>query len=216
MKKNNLLFGALFLAAIFFVFGFVYENEGSDILEIGTKAPATQLELTDISGEQKTLESLKMENGLLVIFSCNDCPFVVGRGEDTEGWETRYAGLMDYTKENNVGMVLVNSNEAKRPGIDSIEEMKKRAEEQAYSCPYVLDKDSKLADAFGAKTTPHVYLFDADLSLVYKGAIDDNVDAKKDVKKTYLKDALGALLGGKKIDPNTTKNIGCSIKRVKT
>ncbi len=214
MKKNNLLFGAFFIAAIFFVFGFVYENEGSDILEIGTKAPSTKLELTDISGEQKTLEGLKKENGLLVIFSCNDCPFVIGRG-DTDGWETRYAEIMSYTQENNVGMVLVNSNEAKRSGIDSIDEMKKRAKEQSYTCPYVLDQDSKLADAFGAKTTPHVFLFDADMSLVYKGAIDDNVDSQKEVKETYLKDALGALLKGKKIDPNSTKNIGCSIKRVK-
>lgn len=214
MKKNNLLFGALFIAAIFFIFGFVYENEGSDILEIGTKAPSTQLELADISGEQKTLESLNMENGLLVIFSCNDCPFVVGRG-DTEGWETRYPELMKFTQENKVGMVLVNSNEAKRPGIDSIEEMQKRAKEQSYTCPYVLDQDSKLADAFGAKTTPHVFLFDSDLSLVYKGAIDDNVDDASKVKKTYLKDALDAHLKGKKINPNSTKNIGCSIKRVK-
>ncbi|MEM7161176.1 MAG: thioredoxin family protein [Bacteroidota bacterium] len=214
MKKNNLLFGALFIAAIFFVFGFVYENDASDILEIGKKAPKAQLEMQDVSGDLHSLESLNKENGLLVIFSCNDCPFVVGRG-DKEGWEGRYAGLSKMTDKNNIGMVLVNSNEAKRPGIDSIEEMKQRASDQNYSCAYVLDKDSQLADAFGAKTTPHVFLFDANLELIYKGAIDDNVNSAKDVKETYLQDAIEALLKGEKIDPNSTKNIGCSIKRVK-
>lgn len=202
------------MAAVFFVFGFVYENESNDILEIGAKAPSTDLKLTDISGEEKSLESLKLEKGLLVIFSCNDCPFVVGKG-DTEGWETRYADIMKMTVENAVGMVLVNSNEAKRPGIDSIEEMKKRAKEQGYTCPYVLDKDSKLADAFGAKTTPHVFLFDSEMALVYKGAIDDSVDSHKEVKETYLQDALNAMVNGKIIKLNSTKNIGCSIKRVK-
>ena len=215
MKKNNLLYLSVFIAALFFVFGFVFDGEGSGILEIGKKAPKSKLELTDISGDQTSLENEKMDNGLLVIFSCNDCPFVVGRG-DKEGWEGRYPELMKYTADNKIGMVLVNSNEAKRPGIDSMEEMQKRAKENDYSCAYVLDKDSKLADAFGAKTTPHVFLFDSNMSLVYKGAIDDNVDSSKEVKETYLKDALDAMIKGEKIDPNSTKNIGCSIKRVKS
>ena len=160
------------------------------------------------------MNDLVEENGLLVIFSCNDCPFVIGRA-DKEGWEDRYPKYSKLTSTSNIGMVLVNSNEAKRPGIDSIEEMKTRAKEKRYATKYVLDKDSKLADAFGAKTTPHVFLFNANMELVYKGAIDDNVNNAKEVKEYYLENALNALSKGKKIDPNSTKNIGCSIKRVK-
>ncbi|NND77280.1 MAG: thioredoxin family protein [Flavobacteriales bacterium] len=207
--------GSLVAAIIFFVFGFVYENNASDILEIGKKAPKADLKMTDVSGEDLSLNDLADENGLLVIFSCNDCPFVIGRG-DKEGWEDRYPKYSKMTSKNKVGMVLVNSNEAKRPGIDSIEEMKTRARDKKYTSSYVLDKDSKLADAFGAKTTPHVFLFNSDMELVYKGAIDDNVNSSKEVKEYYLENALNALIKGEKIDPNSTKNIGCSIKRVKT
>lgn len=214
MNKNNLLIGSLVTAIVFFVLGFVYENNSSDVIEIGNKAPKASLKMVDVSGEKFALNDLVKDKGLLVIFSCNDCPFVVGRG-DKEGWEGRYPEYSEMTAEHNVGMVLVNSNEAKRPGIDSIEEMKLRASEQGYTTKYVLDKDSKLADAFGAKTTPHVFLFNNDLELVYKGAIDDNVDSAKGVKEYYLKEALRSLIKGEKIDPNSTKNIGCSIKRVK-
>ena len=70
-----------------------------------------------------------------------------------------------------------------------------------------------MADAFAARTTPHVFLFDKDLKLVYKGAIDDNVADPKAVTKNYLKDAITAMTSGKSIDPATTKNLGCSIKR---
>lgn len=206
--------GSLIAAMIFIVFGFVYENDPTDVIGIGEKAPSAKLKMQDVSGENYSLNDLVEQNGLLVIFSCNDCPFVVGRG-DKEGWEDRYPKYSKMTSGNGIGMVLVNSNEAKRPGIDSMDEMKMRAKDKGYTTKYVLDQNSKLADAFGAKTTPHVFLFNADMVLVYKGAIDDNVDSAKGVEEYYLEDALNALVNGKRIDPNSTKNIGCSIKRVK-
>ena len=82
-----------------------------------------------------------------------------------------------------------------------------------YKANYILDKNNKLADAFGASTTPHVFLFNKDLKLVYKGAIDDAVSSKKEVKEKWLYDALSNLGQGKKINPSTTRNSGCSIKR---
>jgi hypothetical protein len=111
-------------------------------------------------------------------------------------------------------MVLVNSNEAKREAGDSFEDMRTHYKEHNYNSHYVLDQNSVLADAFGARTTPHVFLFDKNNKLVYKGAIDDNVDDPKAVTKTWLKDALKAMSSGKAIDPPTTRNLGCSIKRV--
>ena len=114
--------------------------------------------------------------------------------------------------KNGVGIALINSNEAKRSGDDSMEEMKKHAADKGYGeLPYLIDEKSALANAFGAKTTPHIFLFDKDWKLVYEGAIDDNSKDAKAVKATYLKDVAS----GKKIDPNNTKAIGCSIKRVK-
>jgi thioredoxin-related protein len=92
--------------------------------------------------------------------------------------------------------------------------MRARAKKYKYQTFYLLDQDHKLADAFGARTTPHVFLFDATQTLVYLGAIDDNVDSAKKVKKTWLKDAMIAMVGRKPVPVAQTKNVGCSIKRL--
>jgi len=189
----------------------------NEALEIGAAAPATATKMQDVSGKMMSLQDLKKENGLLVIFSCNTCPFVVGAPGYGTGWEGRYNDVYEQAKQAGVGMVLVNSNEAKREGADSFEKMQERAKSHNYASPYVVDKNSALADAFGAKTTPHVFLFDGDMKLIYKGAIDDqNADASK-VTTPWLKDALQLTGQGQasSIDPNTTRNKGCSIKRMR-
>ncbi|MBL6645553.1 MAG: thioredoxin family protein [Flavobacteriales bacterium] len=183
-------------------------------LNPGDKAPSADLKMTNIDGQDWSLVDLAGENGVLVMFSCNTCPFVVGREGKSEGWEGRYNDVATLARENGIGSVLVNSNEAKRKGDDSLEEMKLHALEAGYIMPYVVDVNHKLADAFGARTTPHVYLFDKDFRLVYKGAIDDNVNAASEVEETYLKDAIQRMAEGKKVKPAVTKAIGCSIKRV--
>lgn len=193
--------------------GFTHGDDG--IMNIGEAAPQADLKMLDVSGEELSLTDAKMENGLLVVFSCNTCPFVIGNGEKSEGWEGRYNDLYDLANENNIGMILVNSNEAKRDGVDAFEEMQAHADAAEYKMSYVVDKDHVLADAFGAKTTPHVFLFDADMKLAYKGAIDDNVNKASEVSETYLADAIGKMVAGETIDPNSTKQLGCSIKRVK-
>ena len=183
-------------------------------LNPGEKAPLSDMKMTNIDGQQWSLVDIAGENGTLVIFSCNTCPFVVGREGRTEGWEGRYNEVAGFARENGIGSVLVNSNEAKRKGDDSLEEMKMHAREAGYILPYVVDEGHKLADAFGARTTPHVYLFDSEFRLVYRGAIDDNVDSASEVKDTYLKDAIESMVIGKRVKPAVTKAIGCSIKRV--
>ncbi|MCI5056174.1 MAG: redoxin domain-containing protein, partial [Flavobacteriales bacterium] len=169
--------------------------------------PEQNYKMTDVSGKDLSLSDMKQENGLLVIFSCNTCPFVIQ-------WEDRYPGLGEVCKKNNIGMVLVNSNEAKRDKADSMDEMKKHYEEKGYNSFYVVDEKSKLANAFGAKTTPHVYLFDGKMNLAYRGLIDDNSSNPKKVEKTYLNDAITKMVKGEKIDPMETPAKGCSIKRV--
>lgn len=190
-------------------------DDTHEMLAIGTKAPKADLEMKDVSGRMVTLNSLKRDNGLLVVFSCNTCPFVVGNGDGTEGWEGRYNGIAEICAKNNVGMVLVNSNEAKREGVDSFDEMKKHATDRNYMAPYVVDENHVIADAFGAKTTPHIYLFNADMELAYRGAIDDNVKSANKVKEQWLQGALDNMAEGKAIDPAETRQMGCSIKRVK-
>ncbi|MGB0404046.1 MAG: redoxin family protein [Salibacteraceae bacterium] len=181
-------------------------------LEIGSEVPLSDEKMANIDGKAYSLNDLKKENGLLVVFSCNTCPFVIGNG-DKEGWEGRYNDLYESALKNQMGMVLVNSNEAKRKGEDSMKNMKAHAKEQGYKMAYVIDKNHKLADAVGARTTPHVYLLDKDLKLVYRGLIDDNVNSAKEVKVKYLEGAMKEVANGRSPEPATTKAMGCSIKR---
>lgn len=168
------------------------------------KGNVAMLSATD--GGKYSLESLKGENGLLVVFSCNTCPFVVA-------WEDRFPIINSIAISNKVGFALVNSNYLKREGDDSFVEMQKHATSLKYQWKYLIDEESVVANAFGAQTTPHVFLFDKNLKLVYKGAIDDNHKDASAVKEFWLKDALNSLGQAKDITVKETRNLGCSIKR---
>jgi thioredoxin-related protein len=206
MKAKNLS-GILFLAVIILVSGFIYTPATGDEIAIGSKTPKPDLKMADISGKEYSLTEARTDKGLLVIFSCNTCPYV-------KLSESRIKEFTDLCKKSGIGAIIVNSNEGQRDGDDSFDEMKKYAESQKLSVPYVVDKKSELADAFGATRTPQCFLFDKDGLLIYKGAIDDNVKDVKAVKAAYLKDAITALTKGAKPATSETKSIGCTIKRV--
>jgi peroxiredoxin len=174
-------------------------------LEIGKAIPSADVKMMDVSGKEISLADAKGENGLLVMFSCNTCPYV-------KLSESRIKELSKVAKANKVGMVLINSNEAQRSDEDSFDAMKQYATAQGYDFNYVVDKNSKIADAFGATRTPHCFLFDKK-GLVYRGAIDDNIRDANDAKEHFLKDAIVAVGTGKAVKTSATKSVGCSIKR---
>jgi len=177
-------------------------------LNIGQKMPMQQAKILDISEKSMTLNENLKGNGILVVFTSNSCPFVVM-------WEDRYKLLEEKCMNSSLGMVYINSNQARRDGDDSVKEMRNHSKKMGYTIPYLIDENSKLANAFGAKTTPHIFLFDKGGELVYKGAIDDNYKSINDVTKNYLLDALEEVSNQKSISINNTKAVGCSIKRVK-
>ena len=174
-------------------------------LEIGSTMPLKDLELADISGKNITLANAKGDAGTLVVFSCNTCPWVIR-------WEDRYVSLANTYAQKGIGMIAVNSNAARFGSEDSLEEMLEHAKNNGYNFPYAQDPESELASAFGATKTPHIYLFDGDDKLVYRGAIDDNAKNAKKVDEPFLANAIDALLAGNPINPQTTKALGCSIK----
>lgn len=208
---RKLTFAALFGGLMFALSAPLSAQEE---LAIGDKAPLTDFKMTNIDGQEWSLVDIAGANGTLVIFTCNTCPFVVGREGKSEGWEGRYNDVIAFARERGIGSVLVNSNEAKRKGDDSLEQMKLHAREAGYIAPYVVDNGHKLADGFGARTTPHIYLFNADFQLMYRGSIDDSVNSADEVTERYLEEAITRMVAGKKIKPAITKAIGCSIKRV--
>ena len=199
MKK---IIFVLMVVASFSVFA---ANNGGK-LAIGDKPGLTEIKMDDVSGAKISLADVKKENGLLVLFSSNTCPFVLQ-------WEGRYPELKAWADKNKVGMVVLNSNHQKRDGDDSFEAMKKHAKEKGYNFYYALDNESAIANSFGGQTTPHAFLFNSKMELVYKGAIDDSYKSAGDVKQAYVKDAIASVSSGKAVAITETKPVGCSIKR---
>ena len=207
--RKILLLAIIFVSVALVAFS-PFGGETYKTLEIGQEAPMLDYKMKSIADVTSSLADLKGENGTIVMFSCNTCPFVIA-------WEDRYPELNKLAKEKGMNLILINSNEAKRGGDDSMSAMKKHAKDKGYAdVAYMVDENSALANAFGGKSTPHVFLFDKNWKLAYEGAIDDNYKDAKAVETHYLKDAMMNLAEGKKIDPNNTKALGCSIKRVKS
>lgn len=153
------------------------------------------------------LDQLAEEKALLVIFTCNTCPFVIKNIERTRD-------ILEYAQEQEINVVLINSNEAQRDDADSQEKMMEFGTQQNYP-NYIIDEGSMVADLFGASHTPEVFLFNKERILVYKGAMDDSPSDPKSAKKIYLKEAIKSLKNESDIKIKETKSIGCSIKRIK-
>jgi len=176
-------------------------------IDLGTSIPNGDQKMLNVSDDKwVSLNDSKMNNGLLVIFSCNTCPFVIAQEDRIKDMQTKATRMM-------IGTVIINSNEGKRDGEDSKSEMKKYADKQKYSAPYVIDSMSVMADAFGATRTPECFLFDKDGKLVYRGSIDDSPRDEKAVKQHYLLDAMTAVSQGNAVTIGTSVSSGCSIKR---
>ena len=193
----------LFILLIIPLFSLSNDKES---LSLGEKLPIPNYKMKSVDGFFYSLNDLKTEMGILVIFTCNTCPFVVM-------WEDRYKMLEEYCKKNNIGMAYINSNYKRRKSVDSYNSMIEHSKNMNYSYEYLVDNKSKLANRFNAKTTPHIFLFDESNKLIYKGSIDNNYKDKSNVTEFYLKDAMDQMLKNEKIEISNTKAIGCSIKR---
>jgi thioredoxin-related protein len=174
-------------------------------LDLGSEMPLAEIKMADVSGKNVSLKDAMGENGLLVVFSCNTCPWV-------DAWEDRYISVSKLSQKKDVGMIAINPNQGSRNKGDGMNDMQSRAKKAKYDFYYTLDKESKLASAFGATRTPHIYLFNNKGTLVYRGAIDDNARRPKKVENPYLMDAINAMVAGEKINTASTKALGCGIK----
>jgi thioredoxin-related protein len=177
-----------------------------DPLTIGSSLPKSDKKLKDISGKITNLKEVSDRNGLLVMFSCNTCPYVVKNQQRTND-------ICSYAQKNGIGVIVVNSNEAYREGEESFEAMKAYSAEQHYKWKYVVDGESELANSFGANRTPECFLFNKDLKLAYRGAIDNNPSDADNVSRKHLQIAIDELMSGKDVSVKETKSVGCGIKR---
>jgi len=186
------------VAALAFTFG--------DPLKIGSDMPKADRKMQDISGKEISMQEAKKENGVLVMFSCNTCPYVIKN-------QQRTLAISKYATVNNVGVIILNSNEALRGAEDSYAAMKAYAKEQGYKWNYVVDKDHEIADAFGANRTPECFLFDKNLKLVYHGAIDNSPQDESAITRVHLKEAINEMVAGSEVTVKESRSVGCTIKR---
>jgi thioredoxin-related protein len=177
-----------------------------DPLPIGASMPAGDIKMKDVSGKIVSLNEVKTNHGLLVMFSCNTCPYVIKNQDRTKQ-------ILSHAAAQKIGVIVLNSNEAYRSGEDSYAAMKTYALEQNYQWFYTVDSNHSIADAFGANRTPECFLFDKDGKLVYHGAIDDSPTDATKVTRNHLHIAIDELSSQKTIAVKESKSVGCTIKR---
>ena len=175
-------------------------------LPIGSSLPKADVLVKDVSGKEISLGQVKEAGGLLVMFSCNTCPYVIRN-------QSRTREICSYAADHHIGVILLNANEGDRSGGNSFEAMQEYAKTQGYHWYYALDGKSDLASAFGASRTPECFLFDKNGKLVYHGAIDDSPGDGQQVHRQHLRIAIDETLAGKEVSVKETRSVGCSINR---
>jgi peroxiredoxin len=171
---------------------------------ISTGDQAAAFELQDTEG---ALHSLSANDGgpTAVVFTCNHCPYALA-------WHDRIADVARDYADRGVRVLAICSNDAERYPADSFEAMQSRVREDGgWPMPYLHDATQEVARAYGAQTTPDVFLVDSDGILRYRGAPDRDY-GDPSLNAEWLRGALDAVLAGSDPDPANTKPIGCSIK----
>jgi peroxiredoxin len=172
-------------------------------MPLGTPAPA--FSLPGVDGKTWSLDSFSDAELLVVVFTCNHCPYAIAS-------EDRLLQLQADYRGKGVRLVAISANDAAKYPDDSFDEMKKRAAEKRFTFPYLYDESQAVARAYDAACTPDIFVFDRDRKLIYNGRIDDNWQKPADVTRRDLRAVLDAALAGKSVDFEHVPSMGCSIK----
>lgn len=172
-------------------------------LKIGSKAPG--FTLLGVDGKTYSLESFNDKKGLIIIFSCNHCPYV-------QAYEERIKAIQRDYAAKGIQIAAINPNDPDQYEDDSFEQMKFRSKEKGFNFLYLRDEDQTVALAYGASHTPETFLFNEERVLIYSGKIDDNWKDENKVQTKYLRNALDEFLDKKEISIPETFSMGCSIK----
>ena len=176
----------------------------SEGLPIGTPAPPFSLPGTD--GKTYTLDDFADAKALVIVFTCNHCPYA-------KAAEDRLIRLQADYADRGVRIVAINPNDDRAYPEDSFDEMKKRAKEKGFNFPYLRDETQEVARAYDAACTPDPFVFGPDRKLVYNGRIDDNWKDETRVTRHDLREVLDAVLEGREPRlPEVVPSMGCSIK----
>ncbi|MGC8865930.1 MAG: thioredoxin family protein [Bacteroidales bacterium] len=172
----------------------------------GDEAPSFSLK--NVDGTMVSLSDYANRKGVIVIFTCNHCPYSVA-------YEDRIIALDRKYKPLGWPVVAINPNDPVVQPADSFEKMQERARDKGFTFPYLFDEGQKIFPLYGATRTPHVFLLqnvEGKFIVRYIGAIDNNYEDADKADDKYVEQAIAALETGAKPSPEVTKAIGCSIK----
>lgn len=175
-------------------------------LKVGDKA--LDFKLKNVDEKVISLKNYKKEKGLIVIFTCNHCPYSIA-------YEDRIIALHNTFAKQGYPVVAINPNDPITVPDDSFEAMKQRSKDKKFPFRYLFDDTQAIAKGYGATRTPHVYLLQNTkngFEVAYIGAIDDSAKDEAAIKDKFVENAVAALQKGEKPSPDFTKAIGCSIK----
>ena len=169
--------------------------------QVGEKAPAVK-DLPTADGKTVSLADFEDAKAVVVVFTCNHCPVA-------KAYEDRFNAFVEDYKSKPVKFLAISvSNDSE----DTLEATKKYAAEKGLKFTYAHDASQKSGKAFGATVTPHAFVLGPDRTLLYKGAFDDSWRSEEKVKKTYVRDAVDAILAGEEVPVKTSRQVGCGIE----
>jgi len=167
-------------------------------------ATAQDFTLPDTGGVDHTLSELAAQGAVAVIFTCNHCPYALA-------WHDRLIDVAGAYAPRGGATLFINSNDAERYPADSLEAMRARVAAEPWTGPYLHDRTQEVARAFGARTTPDVFVVDSEMRVRYRGAPDEAYDDPA-ANALWLREALDDVLSGVELRRPETEPIGCSIK----
>jgi peroxiredoxin len=175
----------------------------STMLSLGTTAP--DFELPGTGGKTYTLNSFSGAKALLIVFTCNHCPYALA-------FEDRFIRIANEFSSQGLATLFICSNDEENYPDDSFEKMKGHAIEKSFPFPYCQDASQEVARSYAAACTPDPYLFDCDKKLVYRGRVDDNWEHPEKAAHHDLRNAVQAVLEGQPVSENQYASLGCNIK----
>jgi peroxiredoxin len=183
-------------------------QQGAPSSGVAVGDPAPSFRLKNIDGKYVSFDDYRSSKGLVLVFTCNHCPYSVK-------YEDRIIALANETAKLGFPLVAINPNDPVKVPEDSYDNMKVRAKEKGFTFPYIVDETQEVAKQYGAKRTPHVFVVtnsSGSWKVAYIGAIDDNANDADKVESRFILDAVKSLASGAAPAVTQTKAIGCTIK----
>jgi peroxiredoxin len=169
-------------------------------VDVGQPAPKF-VGLTGIDGKSHSLDEYKSAKVIVIAFTCNHCPVA-------QMYEDRFIRFANVQKKRGVVFLAISSSLLPP---DSLEKMRERATQKGFDFPYLSDPTQEIGKAYGATVTPQLFVLDRERNIAYMGKFDDDIEPEK-VQRSYVREAVHALLDGKRPDPSETRATGCGIE----